>query len=93
MSMLQVRNLPEDLHQALAERARAEGMTMSEFVTRLLRRELSRPSLQDWIADRRGGLTMPIDVVRALDDVRAEYDPDERVTPPWAEEPAATPPP
>ena len=39
--MLQVRNLPDELHAALQERARSEGMTMSDYVTKVLRRDLA----------------------------------------------------
>lgn len=49
---------------------------MSEYVTRLLRRDLSRPSIEDWIAAQGagGGGTRTIDVVRAMDAVRVEYE-------------------
>jgi len=78
MSTLQVKNLPDDVHAALAKRARDESTTMSELVTRLLRRELSRPTFDEW--DRRhpaAGTTRPIDVAHALDEVRVEYAPDD----------------
>lgn len=76
MATLQVKNLPDDLHAALADRARTQGVTMSEYVTRLLRRDLSQPSIEDWIAARGSGLgaVRVIDVGRALDDVRVEYE-------------------
>ncbi len=79
MSMLQVKNLPTELHAALAARSRAQGVTMSEYVTRLLERDLSRPSVDDWIAERRRAATpvRAIDVVHALDAVRVEYDPED----------------
>jgi len=78
MSMLQVKNLPDELHAALAARSRAQGVTMSEYVTRLLERDLGRPSIDAWVAERRRAAApaRAIDVVRALDDVRVEYAPD-----------------
>lgn len=42
--MLQVRNVPDDVHRALKERAAREGTTMSELVLRELPRLASRPS-------------------------------------------------
>jgi plasmid stability protein len=36
MKMLQIRNVPDDLHRALKERAAREGTTMSELVLREL---------------------------------------------------------
>lgn len=79
--MLQVRNLPDELHAALKERARSEGMTMSDYVTKVLRRDLAKPSMAEWIARQRSGPTREIDVISALDAAREEYDPDERFPP------------
>lgn len=83
MSTLQVKNLPDELHVALAARAKSEGVTMSEFVTRTLRRELSRPSMAAWVERRRAhvGPVRDIDTLAALDAAREEYDPDERFPP------------
>ena len=78
--MLQVRNLPDELHAALKERARSEGMTMSDYVTKVLQRDLAKPTLEEWIARQRRS-NVPrreIDVVAALGEAREEYDPDER---------------
>lgn len=78
--MLQVRNLPDELHEALKERARSEGMTMSDYVTKVLRRDLSKPTMAEWIARQRRSNEprREIDVVAALDQAREDYDPDER---------------
>ncbi|WP_434810879.1 FitA-like ribbon-helix-helix domain-containing protein [Microbacterium sp. bgisy189] len=76
MSTLQVRNLPDELHARLGERAQRLGMSMSEYVTRVLRDDLARPLVEDWAASARAaGQGRPIDVVGALDGVRVEYDP------------------
>jgi antitoxin FitA len=50
MKMLQVRNVPDDLHRALKERAAREGTTMSELVLRELRRVAYRPSPEQLMA-------------------------------------------
>ena len=49
MAALQVKNLPEDLHEQLRERADAEGTSISEIVLAAIRRELSRPLMQIWL--------------------------------------------
>ena len=41
--MLQVRNIPDRLHRELVRRARREGRTVTEYVQRILEREVSRP--------------------------------------------------
>ncbi|MDO5738733.1 MAG: hypothetical protein Q4P07_01130 [Ornithinimicrobium sp.] len=78
--MLQVKNLPDELHAALAARARAQGTSMSEYVTRMIRRDLARPTIAEWLAEQptSEALHRHIDVVQALDDVRIDYDGDER---------------
>ena len=49
MATLQVKNLPDEIHDALEQRARENGVTMSAYVTELLRDNLSRPSISDWL--------------------------------------------
>jgi plasmid stability protein len=79
VSTLQVKNLPDDLHDALAARAKAEGISMSEYVTRTLRKELTKPTMAEWVANLpRIGTGRSIDTLAALDAAREEYDPDER---------------
>ncbi len=82
VATLQVKNLPDDLHASLAARARALDMSMSEFVTRVLREELSRPTISEWSARvvAQSGDVRAIDIAWALDEARAEYDADERFT-------------
>lgn len=41
--MIQVRNVPDALHQELVRRAAAEGLTLTAYVQRLLEREVARP--------------------------------------------------
>lgn len=41
--MIQVRNVPDGLHLELSRRARAGGGTLTEYVQRILEREVSRP--------------------------------------------------
>lgn len=76
MSTLQVKNLPADLHAELVARARAERVTLSEFVTRTLRKELSRPSLDAWIEsiNKRERRTLDIDSGELIDEVRGDLD-------------------
>ncbi|MGH8940777.1 MAG: FitA-like ribbon-helix-helix domain-containing protein, partial [Actinomycetes bacterium] len=45
--MVQVRNVPDDVHQELAKRARAAGSSLSEYLLRELREIAARPSLDD----------------------------------------------
>ena len=51
MANLQVKGLPDDLHEELRRRADADGTTLSDLVTRMIRRELAVPSVSDWLAE------------------------------------------
>jgi hypothetical protein len=41
--MIQVRNVPDKLHRELTRRARASGDTLTDYVERILTREVERP--------------------------------------------------
>ena len=47
--MIQVRNVPDDLHRSLKERAAREGTTMSDLILRELPRLAHRPSTEQVI--------------------------------------------
>lgn len=46
MKLLQIRNIPDELHRSLKERAAREGTTMSELVLRELPRLAHKPSAE-----------------------------------------------
>lgn len=74
MATLQIKQLPDELHSALRARAQREGTTLSELVTRMLRRELALPSMTEWLAtvQARPARGSDIDVAELLDEVRAD---------------------
>jgi plasmid stability protein len=47
--MIQIRNVPEKLHRKLKARAAAEGMTLTDYVSALIKRDLQRPSAAEWM--------------------------------------------
>lgn len=54
--MIQVRNVPEDLHRRLKSRAALSGMTLSDYLLAELRRFADRPSPEEMrrrLAERR----------------------------------------
>ncbi len=53
MTMIQIRNVPEDLHRTLKLRAVREGKSLSALLLDMARREAERPSLEEWMADVR----------------------------------------
>ena len=42
-TMIQIRSVPTELHRQLKARAALEGMSMSDYVLREIRKSLSRP--------------------------------------------------
>lgn len=46
-TMVQIRNVPSDLHRQLKVRAALEGMTLSSYLLRELRRTVERPTLEE----------------------------------------------
>ena len=45
--MIQIRNVPDDVHQALKIRATKAGMSLSEFLLREVARVAEKPTLEE----------------------------------------------
>jgi hypothetical protein len=77
MATLQVKRVPDDLYQRARDRAAAEGISLSEYVLRTLRRDLRLAPLREWVADVRLN-PLPIgddvDVHAILDDVKDQIE-------------------
>ena len=48
-SLVQVRNVPAELHRRLKARAAIEGMSMSDYVLRELKKALDRPTREEML--------------------------------------------
>jgi plasmid stability protein len=76
MKLLQIRNVPDDLHRRLKVRAASEGRSMSDIVLDEIRRALDRPTFDELSARVQARTPAapgesPVDSVHA---VRAERD-------------------
>jgi plasmid stability protein len=73
-TMVQIRNVPTDLHRRLKARAAIEGMSMSDYVMRELRKALDRPTRHEILERLRA---QPVRRLgrRAAEVIRAERDP------------------
>jgi plasmid stability protein len=71
--MVQIRNVPVELHRRLKARAAVEGLSMSDFVLREIRKALDRPTRRE-VLDRLQ--SQPVRRLRrsAADVIRAERD-------------------
>jgi hypothetical protein len=48
--MIQIRNVPDDLHRRLKARAAEEGLTLSDYLLRMAEREVGKLSVEEWLA-------------------------------------------
>jgi plasmid stability protein len=71
--MLQVRNVPEDMHAELRRRAAAAGMTLSEYVLRELRKVVARPTMEE-IFERARRSETTVTMEEIVGSIRAERD-------------------
>lgn len=75
MKMVQIRNVPDEVHRGLKARAALEGRSLSEYALAELRRALERPTRRELVervraeASVQGGESAA-DAVRAERDVR-----------------------
>jgi plasmid stability protein len=53
-SLVQIRNVPEDVHRELKARAAARGESLNAYLLRLLGREVARPTVAE-VLDRAAG--------------------------------------
>jgi plasmid stability protein len=49
-TMIQIRNVPDELHRELKARAARSGMTLSDYLLAELRALSARPTMKEWLA-------------------------------------------
>jgi hypothetical protein len=74
MPSLQVRDVPEDLHDRLRERARDERLSLGDYVLDLIERDLALPSRREWEARLGSRRPVDVDTAEAVERGRAERD-------------------
>jgi hypothetical protein len=75
MGAIQVKGVPEELHEALRRRAIEEGMSLADYVLDLIRRDLGLPSRRAWL--ERLATREPVeggDIAEEIRSARAERD-------------------
>jgi antitoxin FitA len=76
--MIQIRNVPDDLHRTLKVRAAKAGMTLSDYLLSEIEQVAARPTMKEWL--ERVAKLEPVDVdeppeatirrIRDADDLR-----------------------
>jgi plasmid stability protein len=69
--MIQIRNVPSGLHRQLKSRAALEGMSLSDYLLREVRRAVERPTLSE-IQQRLAGRAPVRPSIAPADAVRCE---------------------
>ncbi|MDQ6910210.1 MAG: hypothetical protein M3Z84_05420 [Actinomycetota bacterium] len=73
MKLVQIRNVPDEVHRQLKARAAMEGQSLSDFALGELRRSLERPTRRELIS-RVQARERAVVSERSVDVVRAERD-------------------
>ena len=47
--MIQIRNVPDDLHRTLKARAAREGMTLSNYLLSEIEQIAKKPTMKEWL--------------------------------------------
>lgn len=68
--MIQIRDVPDQLHKTLKSRAALEGMSLSDFIKKELTRTAERPTMREWL--KRIELAKPIRTKRSAAEVIRE---------------------
>lgn len=71
---VQVKKVPDELHAALKARARARGTSLNDLLLDMLRREMARPTVEDWLAGVRDlGIRAEFDVEELMEEVKGPW--------------------
>lgn len=71
--MIQIRNVPEDLHRELKSRAAKAGMSLSDYLLKEVRQMAERPTMEEFLARLRSRPPVILDV-DPVDAIREERD-------------------
>ncbi len=69
--MIQIRNVPDELHRTLKERAAREGVTLSDLLLREITIVAERPTLAQWVAEVTSDPPVDMGGVTAAELIRA----------------------
>lgn len=69
-----VRNLPEDVHRKLEQRAQAAGQSLQQYLTTQLTQLVARPTVDEVFAQLGSETGGRVGLSQAVDDLRRERD-------------------
>lgn len=76
MGNLQIKNVPEDVHDELRRRAAKRRMTVRDYLLEMIEHDQARPTMDEWLELVRSGPRVPAlpdgEVVRLIHEGRGE---------------------
>lgn len=82
MSSIQIKHVPEDMHEAARRRAASQGKTLTDYALGLLREDLELPTVEEWIERVKSRKPIRgIDAVASIHEAREERE--EELTQNW----------
>jgi hypothetical protein len=72
---IQIRDLDDEVYEALSRRASELGLSVPEMLRRETERLAARPTIDEWLARtrRRDGARTPRETLEALDELRGPW--------------------
>ena len=74
MPSIQVKDVPDDVHQTMTRRAREKGMSLQEFLLQKLVDEARQPTVDEVLRDAGSRKGSSISIGAAVEAVRADRD-------------------
>jgi hypothetical protein len=74
VATIQVKHVPDDVHQVLQRRAKAAGQSLQEYLLAQLAEQSRQPSLDEWLADVGERATERVDLDDVVAAIRADRD-------------------
>ncbi len=72
---IQIRDVDDDVYDALARRAAEVGLSVPEYLRKETERLAARPTVQEWLdrTRRRSGQQTPRETLEAIDELRGAW--------------------
>ena len=74
MATLQVKRMPDELYSAARRRAESEGLSLSQYILRMIEQDLALPTPKEWLGSLPQRPPIDVDIEKLMDDVRSDFD-------------------
>ena len=74
MPNIQIKDVPDETHAVLRQRASAAHQSLQEYLWQLLVQEAARPTMDEWLDRARNNATSTVTMQEIVDLIRADRD-------------------